>query len=163
MEKVAQEFTDMLEAPGNHRIYAIQGAGVASDIMEKLDLRLIRGIHDQVRRKEIVIDGIISESVFALFQRMSVDQLESHVGRMTIVYVLPDELLDFPFDVFVAGRVVLLVDYAKESSIKIEDPGLSQVFSSLFLLAEQQGRRVDLNSHIQRLVGQRKKASRASL
>ena len=107
----------------------------------------MKGLHEQVRKQKIVIEGIIAESVFELFGKMSLEQLRSHVGRLTIVHVLPDELIDFSFDVFVSGQKVLLVDYGKERLVRIEDPGLSKVFESLFLLAEQQGKRIDLNKH----------------
>lgn len=152
MENLNKEFMKILEIDGGDRLYAIQGSGIAKTILRKIDNEFIFNFHQEVRRQELIIEGVIAESVFRLFENMSVAQLDSHLDRLTIAYVLPDELIHFPFDVFLFKNTVLLVDYEHERVVRIEDTAFADVFKSLFNLAQQYGTKVDLNQHIKKLI-----------
>lgn len=155
MENLNREFMKILEIDGGNRLYAIQGSGISKTILNKIDNEFIFDFHQEVRRQELIIEGVIAESVFQLFKQMTVAQLDSHLDRLTIVYVLPDELIHFPFDVFIFKDTTLLIDYEKERLVRIEDGAFAQVFKALFNLAQQFGTKVNLNQHIEKLIAQK--------
>ena len=118
-------------------------------------MKFMYHFHDEVRRRKIIIEGVVAESVLDLFKKMNEGQLLSHLDRMTIAYVLPDELINFPLDIFIFRDRVLLVDYESERLVRIDDGALAQVFKSLFYIAKQYGKKVDLNKYIRELIAEK--------
>ena len=115
-------------------------------------MKFMSRVHNEIRHRNIIIEGVVAESVFGLFSKMNEGQLLSHLDRMTIAYILPDELIKFPLDIFIFRERVLLVDYETERLVRIDDSALSQAFKSLFYIAEQYGKKVDLNNYIRGLI-----------
>lgn len=152
MVNIIKELTKILELAPTERFYSIQGAGISKTILKKMDMKFMSRIHDEIRRRKIIIEGVVAESVFNLFQKMNRGELESHLDRMTVAYILPDELIKFPLDIFMFRERVLLVDYEAERLVRVDDSALSQAFKSLFYIAEQYGKKVDLNDYIRKLL-----------
>jgi DNA-binding Lrp family transcriptional regulator len=152
MENITKEFIKILELSPTERFYSIQGAGTSKAILKKNDTQFLEHFHHEIKRRKIIIEGVVAESVFRLFEKMHRDQLSSHLDRMTVAYILPDELINFPFDIVMFRDCILLVDYEKERLVRIQDNGLSQVFKSLFRITEEYGRKIDLNQHIRKLI-----------
>jgi len=152
MMNIMKELTKILDLAPTERLYSIQGAGISKTVLKKMDTKFMYRFHDEVRRRKIIIEGVVALSVLDLFKKMNEGQLLSHLDRMTIVYVLPDELIDFPLDIFIFRDRVLLVDYEAERLVRIDDGALSQVFKSLFYIAQKYGKKVDLNNHIRGLL-----------
>ena len=152
MMNITKELTKILELAPTERLYAIQGSGISKTILKKIDMKFMSHVHNEMRRRKIIIEGVVSESVFGLFSKMNEGQLLSHLDRMTIAYILPDELIKFPLDIFMFRDRVLLVDYETERLVRIDDSSLSQIFKSLFFIAEQYGKKVDLNDYIRKLL-----------
>jgi hypothetical protein len=155
MLNILKELAKILELAPTERLYSIQGAGISKTILKKMDMKFMSHIHNEIRRRKIIIEGVVAESVFNLFSNMSEGQLLSHLDRMTIAYILPDELIKFPLDIFIFRERVLLVDYETERLVRIDDSALSQAFKSLFYIAEQYGKKVDLNDYIRGLIAKR--------
>lgn len=152
MLNILKELTKILELSPTERLYSIQGAGISKTILKKMDMKFMTRVHNEIRSRKIIIEGVVAESVFGLFVKMDEGQLLSHLDRMTIAYILPDELIKFPLDIFIFRDRVLLVDYEAERLVRIDDSALSQTFKSLFYIAEQYGKKVDLNSYIRGLL-----------
>ncbi len=152
MYEISREMLRILDLPPSHRLLAIQGAGISQSLMKKIDYKFLLAFHEQLKKRHIIIEGVIAESVLKLFDKMTEGQLASHLDRMTVVYVLPDELINFPLDVFIVKDYVVLVDYETERFVRIDDEALLQAFSSLFYLAEQFGKKIDLNDYIRKLI-----------
>jgi len=160
MTNIMKELTKVLELSPTERLYSIQGAGISKMILKKMDIKFVYSIHREIKRRKIIIEGVVAESVFNLFEKMHAGQLMSHLDRMTVAYIIPDELINFPLDIFMFRDCVLMVDYEAERLVRIEDSALSQAFKSLFYIAEQYGRKIDLNQHIRQLIT-KKSASEA--
>jgi hypothetical protein len=151
MKNITREFTKILGLGTAERLYSIQGSGISKTLLKKIDTKFLADFHREVKRRKIILEGVIAESVLKLFSTMPPEQLETHLDRMTVVYVLPDELLDFPLDIFIFRDRVFFVDYESEQLVNIEDLALFRAFKALFLIAEQYGKKIDLNSHIREL------------
>jgi len=152
MANITKELTKILELSPAERLYSIQGAGISKTILKKIDTQFLDHFHHEVKRRKIIIESVVAESVFNLFEKMNQYQLSSHLDRMTVAYILPDELINFPLDILMFRDCMLLVDYEKERLVRIQDDGLSQTFKSLFRIAEEYGRKIDLNQHIRMLI-----------
>jgi predicted transcriptional regulator len=152
MINIIKELAKILELAPTERLYSIQGAGISKTILKKMDMKFMSRVHNEIRRRKIIIEGVVAESVFGLFEKMNGGQLLSHLDRMTIACILPDELIKFPLDIFIFRDRVLLVDYEAERLVRIDDRALSQAFKSFFYIAEQCGKKVDLNNYIRGLI-----------
>ena len=152
MQSILAEFIKTKELNPSERIYCIQGAGITKTILKKIDRGFIMGFHGLIKKRRMIIEGVIARSVLDLFKDMDSAQQESHLGRLTVTYILPDEFLDFPMDIFMFNGHVLLVNYESEKLVRIDDVAAFQAFKSLFRLAEQNGKKIDLNAYIEGLM-----------
>ena len=152
IKNIENEFLKILDIAPAERLFSIQGAAISKMLLKKIDEKFMYMFHREVRKHKIIIEGAVAESVFALFEKMSLSQLQSHLDRLTVVYVLSDDLIDFPLDIFIFSDRILLVDYATERLVHIEDRQLLLVFKSLLKIAEQYGRKIDLNRYLRELI-----------
>ena len=149
---IEDELRKILDLGSAERLLSIQGAGISKNILKKIDEKFMHTFHQEIRKRKIIIEGVVAESVYNLFGKMNKSQLYSHLDRLTIVYVLPDYLINFPLDIFIFGNRIILVDYEDEQLINIENPALQQSYKALFFLAEQYGKKIDLNKYIRELI-----------
>jgi predicted transcriptional regulator len=149
-----KEFMRILELAPTERLYSIQGAGLSKDILKKIDMKFLHSFHSEIKRKQIIIDGIMAESVLNLMKNMSTEQLQSHLDRLTVVYILPDELIPFSLDIFVFRNSILLIDYKTERIVRIEESSLAGALKTLYKIAQLQGKKIDLNKYIRELISQ---------
>ena len=156
MTEITKEFLKILELAPAERLYSIQGAGISKSVLKKIDIKFLYFFHNAVKKKKIIIEGVIAESVMNLFNKMTAEQISSHLDRLTLVYVLPDELINFPLDIFIFRDNVLLVDYEVERLVHIEDSALAQSYKALFKVAEEFGKKIDLNSYLKNLIKSKK-------
>lgn len=152
VKDIMKEFMKILELASGERLYSIQGAGISPIILEKIDSKFISFFHHAIKKQKIIIEGVISQSIFKIFDKMTAGQIYSHLDRLTIVYVLPDELINFPLDVFIFRDHVLLVDYETERLVHIEDSALVMTYKALFNIAETYGKKIDLNLYLNKLL-----------
>lgn len=152
MQDIMKEFLKILELASGERLYSIQGAGISEVILKKIDIKFLSFFHNAVKQQKIIIEGVVSQSVLKLFDKMNVGQISSHLDRLTIVYVLPDELINFPLDIFIFRDHILLVDYETERLVHIEDSALAMTYKALFNIAETYGKKIDLNLYLNKLL-----------
>jgi len=155
IRNIELELRKILDLGSSERLLSIQGAGISKNILKKIDEKFMHTFHDEIRKRRIIVEGVVAESVYNLFEKMTTPQLFSHLDRLTIVYVLPDELINFPLNIFIFGNRIILVDYETERLVRIEDPALQESYKALFFLAEQFGRKINLNKYIRELIVKR--------
>lgn len=152
MANIIHEFMRILELSSGERLYSIQGSAISKIILKKIDSKFLHFFHQAVKKKKIIIEGVMAQSILNLFGKMTSVQIESHLNRLTIAYVLPDELIQFPLDIFIFRDSVLLADYEAERLLHVEDSSLVLAFKSLFNIAKEYGRKVDLNKYLKELL-----------
>ncbi len=155
MSEITKTFMKILDLTSSERLLSIQGAGISKNILKKIDAKFLSFFHNTVKKRKIIIEGIIAKSVLSLFDKMPIWQISTHIDRLTIVYVLPDEFMDFPLDIFIFRDDILLVDYETERLVHIQDSALSQTFKALFLIAKEYSKKIDLNLFLKNLINKK--------
>lgn len=145
----------MLDLGRGERIVGFEGGRSSEQKMETLPFHYARDWQSAVRRKGIVLEVSVSESLLALIDAAPKELLEAAHGRASITYVLPNDAMDFHSDIFVFGSRVAIVTPVQRTAVVITDPTTAIAFKHLIQAASALGHKVDLNAHIARQLKQR--------
>lgn len=156
---IKRAYRRMLGVGTNDRVYAIQGNKSAALSIEKLEKEYFYDLHKEFKNKKVIIEGVISESTLRLFQKLNIEELYSHLGRLVVAFIIPDEFIDFDMDIVFFGNSVFLVSVEKEIVLFIKNDSIVKAFKGLLLLAQNTGRKIDLNAHIKELIEGKSKSS----
>ncbi|TAN58355.1 hypothetical protein EPN15_01330 [Patescibacteria group bacterium] len=154
---IKQAYRQILQVGVNDRIYAIQGNKSAALSLEKLEKEYFFDLHKQTKDKKVIIEGVISESTLRLFQKLNINELHSHLDRLIIAYIIPDEYINFDMDIIFFGNLLFLINMEKEIVLFIKNEAIVSAFKGMLLLAQSAGRKIDLNSHIKKLIEEKSK------
>lgn len=152
IETIQGKLWSLLQSPNLTRYYTIQGTKSIDTQLKLYDYNFTKSIHDFIKKKKLIIEGIISESGLRKMEALTKEQLFSHKDRLTIVYVLNDEVLDFKHDFYIIGKTLCIIDYHKQLLTLSEDPEISAGILSLFKIASTFGRKIILNDYIDILI-----------
>jgi predicted transcriptional regulator len=137
------------------RILAFQGNQSAQAALTKLSGEFLSKLHTSIKKQKIVIEGIMGDGTFDLFEELDSDSLRSHWGRATIVHVVPDEYVSFDADIFSVKDRLYMFNFEKEIAITITNPAITSAFHSLLSFMFENSRRIDLNEHIKSVLSAR--------
>ena len=154
---IKRAYRRMLSAGINDRVYAIQGNKSAALSLEKLRKEYFFDLHKETKNKKLIIEGVISESTLQLFQKLGIKELRSHLDRLVIAYIIPDEYIDFDMDIIFFGNLLFLINMEKEIVLFIKNETIVSAFKGMLLLAQNAGRKIDLNSYIKKLIEEKLK------
>lgn len=138
------------------RLFVFQGTLSAERALAHLSNEFFSSIHTSLKKRRIIIEGVTGESTLALFKKLPTELLESHWGRATIIYTLPDEYTSFDADIFSVRDRLYIFNFEQELAVIIENPAITEAVYSLIALATLTGKRVDLNGYIKEILEQRK-------
>lgn len=152
IEQIQKKLWSLLHTPDLSRYYSIQGTeSIQHQRMFYAD-NFNKSIHDFVKEKQIVVEGILSESGLKEINHLSLSQLQSHKDRLTVAYVVDDEILRFSHDLYVIDSKLCIVNYKKETLSIINDAAISSGVFSLIAMASSYGRKINLNTYIEQLI-----------
>lgn len=138
------------------RLFVFQGTLSAERALTHLSNDFFSSIHTALKKRRIIIEGVTGESTLALFQKLPTELLESHWGRATIVYTIPDEYARIDADIFSVKNRLYIFNFEQEFALIVENPAITEAVYSLIMLATHTGTRVDLNGYIKEILEQRK-------
>jgi predicted transcriptional regulator len=151
-KNIKKAYRQILSAGKNNRVFFIQGNLSTKVTLEKIDWSYINNLHKDLRQADIVMEGLISQEVFDLFNIMSVSQIKSHLGRLIVLYIVPDQYLDLDLDIIFFADKLYFIDVIAEKIIFIKNESMVKVFKNLFYLAESFGKKVNLDEHLKKLI-----------
>lgn len=132
----------------SHRIFAIQGNQSAIKQFSKFSKQYLKDIHNQQRKNKIVIEGVTSQGAWDNFKKQDTDIIQSHFGRPTILYLVPDELIDFDLDVIFVHDDLYLIQTGEETITCIKSNSLTNALLNIFKIYKKIGIRIDINEFI---------------
>ena len=151
-KNLKKAYGSMLVAGKNNRVFVIQGSLSAKASLKTIDWDCITNLHKDFRQNRIVMEGLMNNKTFKLFKKFSALQIKSHLDRLVVLYVIPDEYLDFELDVIFFADKIYFIDVMDEKIIFIKNKRLVKAFKNLFYLAESFGKKVDLNNYLKDLI-----------
>lgn len=158
-QNIREAYHKIFQASKNDRVYAIQGNMSARLSLQKIEKEYFFDFHRQFKKRDVILEGIIGKSALRLFhEELGLEELRSHLGRLVVAYVVPDEYVNFDMDVLFFGRFVLLINFEKESVMVIKNEFMVRMLRGLLMALQASGTKIDLNSYIKRLIEERQKA-----
>ncbi len=151
-ECVMHAYNKILEAKKTERVYIIQGNRTPSATMENLPAKFIEKFLAVQKQKKIILEGVTSKKALSLFYNMNQKELLSHHHRLAVVYVLPDEYLNFDAEIFVFRNNVIIVQAIVGKSMIIQDENVALALKKIIELIEQYAEKVDINAFISNLI-----------
>jgi DNA-binding MarR family transcriptional regulator len=152
MHEVYSMYQELLECAKIDRIYAIQGYESAKRALHETPRNFLFEVHRVQKRKEHVLEGIVSESILSLFDSCDIPTLESHMGRLTVVYVVSEEFLLSDMDIVISNKFTALYSFENENGVKITDQNIVRGMKDVYTLLAQSGEKIDLNAYIKRVI-----------
>jgi len=142
----------ILELHRKDRIFYIEGrASVEAKLL--FSDKLLVGWQEAIKRTGIVMEALSSEKIFDHVWNTKNRQFwEAHLGKQLIVYMLSDEIMNFPCDICAFGQTVMLFIPAKDIAVIIESKELSESLQKLFHGLKTLGRKTTFDAEVHKKI-----------
>jgi sugar-specific transcriptional regulator TrmB len=137
-KRMSQAFVDITNVPEGSRISGIQPKSSISSLSKKMDLESVITFNNNVKEKELIVEGIIHEDSYVEFlQRLSKEDskrfLKSFGERSADTSVLPPEILsDTSAEILMSTDRVTITNWEKNILVTISDPDISKLVKHMF-------------------------------
>lgn len=121
-------------------------------MLKKIGNKYFFDFHDKLRKNEIILEGIAGEKILEIFKKLSKKELESHLNRLLVSYLIPDEYIDFGMDIISFKKVVYLIDINEAKTIVIKNEIIAKIFKNLIQFMGERARKIDINQYIKELL-----------
>lgn len=144
-----QKVYDMILGLGKgERVLGFEGGCSSVDKMKILPRAYSRTWQAEVKRKGIVLEVVVSDSLLDVIKNASLEMLDATKGRASIAYTLPDDVMNFQSDILVFGHHVAIISPKQLTAVVITDYVASIAFKQLISIACVVGKKIDLNAYI---------------
>jgi sugar-specific transcriptional regulator TrmB len=158
MTEIYSLYQELLECAKTERICAVQGYESAKRALTDTPRNFLFEVHRVQKKREHILEGIVSESALSLFDSCDIPTLESHLGRLTIIYTVPEEYLLSDMDIVISGKFVAIYSFENENGMKITDKNILRGMKDMYTLLTQSGKRIDLNEYIRGVIEKKQRS-----
>lgn len=148
-KKIIEAATKILKFNPAHRVFYIQCADSPKYQISKIPKQFVFEFHHKLKKSGIIMEVIAAQAILPYFKKLSKKELESHLGRPMINYLVPNEFVDFGADVIMHKDLIIILNYSDESVIFIKNKLIANIFTKLFELIQSFSQKFDLNKYIQ--------------
>ncbi|OGZ08694.1 MAG: hypothetical protein A3D65_01290 [Candidatus Lloydbacteria bacterium RIFCSPHIGHO2_02_FULL_50_13] len=146
----------IIELHRGDRVYYFEGR---SSVEAKF--RFSEEVHirwqEAASRSGVIMESLDSEKMLdSLWKTKSEKFWRSHLDRKLIMYLLPDEIMNFACDICVFGKTVMLFTPAQDTAIIIESRELSEALQKLFQGLKTLGRKTNFADEIRKRLNAKK-------
>lgn len=140
--------------PGE-RVYSIEGNQSIKAKQKRFSKKSIAEWQFLFKKSGAILESIISEDTLDLLQKFDTEVLRAHRGRTIIVGVLPNALMDFDADIIIFRNTVIITIVSRDIAIILNSTEIAEAFRNLFFIAQQSGKKMDLNAYIEKILKKR--------
>ena len=151
-EQVVTAYEETLRVSKTGRIFVIQGIRAPLAMLKNVPSEIIEKIQTIQKQKPIILEGITSPKVLLIFKNMSLQELRSHHGRLTVVYLIPDEYLDFDAEFFILKDKIVIIRPQAAKTFVIEDKEIVRALNMITSFIEKHAQKININEHIKKLI-----------
>ncbi len=144
--------TKILEDKTGERIYFIEPYYQTMKYIYSIEQDIISTIAELFKKRKNISIGVSSVKNIKLLKNYDKKTLENMLGRMTIVYTIPDEYLNFEDMVIVYKDFVYIFNFNKNSINEIRSSSFAELMKSVILALQNFGEKIDLNEHIRSIL-----------
>lgn len=158
-KQMRRAYEQMLRLSKAERVLFIQGNVSAEKALKTIDSGYISEFHKKFKKSGIIMEGVSGKSVLELFKNIDIPFLQSHLGRLVVGTLVPDDYMSFDLDLMVMRDMVVSVDVSAKLVVMIRYPKLVNVLSGMAQFLKDRGSRIDFNAHIKQLIEQKEKTA----
>lgn len=104
------------------------------------------------QEKRNISEGVSSDKNLELLPQYTKEVLQNMLGRMAIVYVVPDRYLRFENMIITQKNATYIFDFTKGQTIEIRSELFSKSIISLVSSLQALGKKIDLNEYIRNIL-----------
>ncbi len=156
IHEIKKSYQKMLAVGKSNRVYAIQGTHSAEEA-GTLPSEFFYDIHQKMKDKEVIMECIEGRSVLTILKKMKKDELVSHLNRIVIMYLVPDEHLRFNLDIIIFEDQVLFINISEKEVIHMVNETIASSFRILFQMIASGAEKIDSNAYIRQLLEEKTK------
>jgi hypothetical protein len=150
-EELENRYFEISSALNSSHIFAIQGHQSAIKQFDDFSLDFFKKIHQQQKKNKIILEGVTSQGAWNNLNNQTGELIRSHFGRATILYVVPDNLINFDLDIIFANKTLYFMNPRQGTCICIKNQSLYNALMKFLEIYKIFGKKIDLNAHIKEL------------
>ena len=152
-EGIKKAYESVFKLHPYERVYSIEGNCSIEAKKDYFSSKYTINWQSKIKDKKIVWEGLLGEKSLEIVKKIdNIEILKNSLGRMVIGTLLPDNLMDFDSDIISFKDVLIITIVSQNTTIFINNKEAAKAFQNLFLIAQQAGKKVDLNSYIKELI-----------
>ncbi len=146
----------ILKNKSNERIYFIEPYHQMEKFVSSIEQNTISAIAELFKKRKNISVGVSSVKNIKLLENYDKKTLENMLGRMTIVYTIPDEYLNFKDMIIVYKDFIYIFNFNEKSVVEIESSSFAKSMKSIILALQNFGKKIDLNEQIREVLKSKK-------
>ncbi len=156
IENIENVFLKILQNKNKSRIYFAEPYKQTIVLRKKIKPEILSSMAEAFKKSKLISEGISSSQNLDMLKTYDTKVLKSMFGRMTIIYIISDELISFNEMVIVYGNNVYLFDFVKEVLVEINNKSFAESVSKMILALKNFAQKIDLNQEIEKILKERK-------
>lgn len=151
-EQTFRAYEKFIKTTANRRLFGIQGNKALKDSLKFFPLSYIKNIQEWYRGHNFILEGIVGENSIELLKQLTPKELKAYQNRLTIIYVINDEYIDFDMDIFIVGATVVMWNYQKSILLIIKNKEICDAILNMAETMKAMAKKIDLNKFIKDLI-----------
>ncbi len=156
LKNVDDVIAKILGDKSNERLYFIEPYHQTEKFISSIRQDAISAIAELFKKRKNISVGVSSAKNIKLLENYDKKTLENMLGRMTIVYTISDEYLNFEDMIIVYKDFVYIFNFNKMHVAEIESLSFAESMKSIILALQNFGEKIDLNKYIREVLKSKK-------
>lgn len=152
IKNIWKAFEPILYEHGGKRGYFLETPQSWQQVNSKFEQEYITHINTVAKQTGYLSEGISPESVKNFLRTLETPVLQSLYGQTSVIYTVPDELLQNQHAFVIFSPYVYIADLENEQMVRIKNKYLSQTFIELIKSLQLLGKRFNINDEIRSLL-----------
>lgn len=145
-------FKQILSDKSEERIYFIEPYIQTKKFASITSNEIMIDLATLFQRYKNISEGVSSNKNIKLLKTYDKKVLKSMLGRMAIVYTIPDEQLQFEDMIIVYKETVYTFNFDKNIAIEIKNIAFAYSMKSIILALRSFGKKIDMNEEIRNIL-----------
>ncbi|MFA6415878.1 MAG: winged helix-turn-helix domain-containing protein [Candidatus Paceibacterota bacterium] len=130
--KIVQAYRQLLNLPRQTIVFVIQGSGAAKSELDNLPPLFIKEAHRILKKKEIIMKGILNEKTLSHFDQLGKDLVDSHIGRPQGIKMFSGDEFISNGEIMSTDKFLLLSNPQSGHALIIKDHGITKIINDMF-------------------------------
>ena len=135
---------DVLHASRQHRLFSIQGTNAVKSTSDMIRMgRSFTKTHTRQKLRQVIIDGILTDTGVTIMKGLPRNLLKSHFGRPSILHIIPHNPAISDYEIVSDGKTLLIINHADGTCVISDEEGMISGFLALHETVKNGGKKVN--------------------